>query len=63
MKITVRKEGGKWHGYIEGRPDVDETGLTYEVAKRKAESVAARIAHDAEQSARRLDTEDSKTRS
>jgi hypothetical protein len=48
MKTVLRKEGSKWHGYIEGRPEVDETGLTYEVAKRKVESVAAQLASNGE---------------
>jgi hypothetical protein len=37
MKITVRKEGGMWHGYLEGHPAVDERGLTEDVARRKVE--------------------------
>jgi hypothetical protein len=44
MKIIVRKEGGLWHGYLEGHPEVDERGLTEEVAKRKTEQVARRLA-------------------
>ncbi len=46
MKITVRKEGGMWHGYVEGRPEVDERGLTEEVARRKAERIAERLTAD-----------------
>jgi hypothetical protein len=39
MKVTVRKEGTMWHGYIEGHPEVDERGLTEEVARRKVETI------------------------
>jgi len=40
-KITVRREGGIWHGYLEGRPEVDERGLTEEMVRRKVEQLAA----------------------
>jgi hypothetical protein len=43
MKITVEKIGGIWHGTIEGHPEVDERGLTEEIAKRKAERIAERM--------------------
>ena len=36
-EIATRKVGSKWHGYIGGRPDLDETALTEEAARRKAE--------------------------
>lgn len=42
-EIKTKKTGSKWHGLIEGRPDIDETGLTEEVARRKVESVRARL--------------------
>lgn len=41
--ITTKKIGSKWHGYIEGRPDVDETALTEEAAVRKMEQLRDRI--------------------
>lgn len=44
MKITVKQEGGIWHGYLEGHPEVDERGLTEEVVRRKVEQLMARIA-------------------
>jgi hypothetical protein len=46
MKIWTQKTGGIWHGYIEGHPEVDERGLTEEIARRKVESVAARLAEE-----------------
>jgi hypothetical protein len=36
MQVTVKKVGGIWHGTVEGT-DIDERGLTEEVAGRKAE--------------------------
>jgi hypothetical protein len=39
MKITTQKTGGIWHGYLEGHPEVDERGLTEEVARRKVERI------------------------
>jgi hypothetical protein len=41
MNIQVRKIGGIWHGTIEGRPEVDERGLTENIARRKVETIAA----------------------
>jgi hypothetical protein len=38
-EITTRKVGTKWHGYIAGRPDLDETALTEEAARRKMEQL------------------------
>lgn len=32
-----------WHGYVDGHPEVDERGLTEEIARRKAQSVADRL--------------------
>lgn len=34
-EITTKKVGTKWHGYIEGRPDLDETALTEEAVRRR----------------------------
>lgn len=42
-EITTRKIGSKWHGYIEGRPDIDETALTEEAVRRKMEQLRDRI--------------------
>lgn len=39
MKITTKKIGGIWHGYREGHPEVDERGLTEEIARRKVERI------------------------
>jgi len=41
MKIRVEKTGGIWHGYVEGHPEIDERGLTAEIAERKAKEAAA----------------------
>lgn len=43
MNIRVQKVGGIWHGTIDGYPDVDERGLTEEIARRKVETVARRL--------------------
>ena len=42
-EITTKKIGSKWHGYIDGRPDLDETALTEEAARRKMEQLRDRI--------------------
>ena len=42
-EITTRKVGTKWHGYIAGRPDLDETALTEETVLRKMEQLRERI--------------------
>lgn len=42
-EIRTAKIGSKWHGYIEGRPDLDETALSEEAARRKAERLRDRI--------------------
>ena len=42
-EITTRKVGSKWHGYIAGRPDLDETALTEEAARREMEQLRDRI--------------------
>jgi hypothetical protein len=41
--VTVPRTGGIWHGYVEGHPDVDERGLTEEMARLKAERVLERL--------------------
>jgi hypothetical protein len=45
MNVEIRTErvGTKWHGYIDGRPDIDETALTEEAARRKAEQLRDRF--------------------
>ncbi len=35
LEIRTQKIGSKWLGFIEGRPDVDETALSEEAARRK----------------------------
>jgi hypothetical protein len=42
VTIVVRKTGGIWHGTIDGCLDVDERGLTPEIAERKARELAER---------------------
>ncbi len=42
-EITTRKVGTKWHGYIAGRPDLDETALTEDAVRRKMEQLRDRI--------------------
>lgn len=42
-RITTRKVGGIWHGYLEGHPEIDERGLTEEVAKRKVERIVDKM--------------------
>ena len=41
MKIEVKRIGGIWHGTVEGT-DIDERGLTAEIAERKAREMFAR---------------------
>lgn len=43
MKIRTEKIGGIWHGYLEGHAEVDERGLTEEIAREKVERLAARL--------------------
>jgi hypothetical protein len=38
----MRKEGGIWHGYHADFPQVDERGLTEEIARRKVERIVER---------------------
>jgi len=42
-EITTQRVGSKWHGYIDGRPDLDETALSEEAARRKMEQLRDRI--------------------
>jgi len=42
-EITTKRIGSKWHGYIDGRPDIDETALTDEAVRRKMEQLRDRI--------------------
>jgi len=42
-EIRTKKIGSKWHGFIEGRPDIDETALSESAAREKVESVRARL--------------------
>ena len=42
-EITTRKVGTKWHGYIDGRPDLDETALSEEAVRRKMEQLRDRM--------------------
>jgi hypothetical protein len=46
MKITTKKIGGIWHGYLEGHPEVDERALTEVIARSKVERVAAKLHRD-----------------
>lgn len=39
MRITTRKVGGIWHGYLEGHPEIDERALTEEIARQKVERI------------------------
>jgi hypothetical protein len=40
---TTKRIGSKWHGYIVGRPDLDETALSEEAVRRKMEQLRDRI--------------------
>ena len=42
-EITTRKIGSKWHGSIDGRPDIDERALSEEAVRRKMEQLRKRI--------------------
>jgi hypothetical protein len=42
-EITTQRINTKWHGYIEGRPDIDETALTEEAVRRRMEQLRERI--------------------
>jgi hypothetical protein len=39
MKITTRKIGGIWHGYLDGHPEIDERALTEEIARQKVKRI------------------------
>jgi hypothetical protein len=41
--ITTRKVGTKWHGSIEGRPDLEETALSEEAVRLKMQQLRDRI--------------------
>jgi predicted nucleic acid-binding Zn ribbon protein len=41
--IHTKKIGTKWHGTIEGRPDIDETALSEEAVRRKMEQLRDKI--------------------
>lgn len=43
LAVNVQRTGGIWHGYVEGHPEVDERGLTEEMARVKAERVVERM--------------------
>jgi hypothetical protein len=51
LAVTVQRTGGIWHGYVEGHPEVDERGLTEEMARVKAERVGKRLKEEAVSSA------------
>jgi hypothetical protein len=38
-EIRSEKIGTKWHAYLDGRPDIDQTALTEEAARRKVEEM------------------------
>jgi hypothetical protein len=42
-EIKTKKIGSKWHGYIDGRPDINETALSEEAVRRKMEHLRDRI--------------------
>jgi hypothetical protein len=42
-RVKTKKTGGMWHGYLDGHPEIDERGLTEEVARMKVERVAVRM--------------------
>ena len=43
-EITTQKIASKWHGFIKGRPDVDETALSEEVVRRKVVRLREQLA-------------------
>jgi hypothetical protein len=43
MKICIERVGGIWHGTIDGHPEIDERGLTEEIARRKILRVASQM--------------------
>jgi hypothetical protein len=42
-EITTEKVGTKWHAYLDGRPDIDQTALTEEAARRMVEQLRERF--------------------
>jgi hypothetical protein len=42
-EITTERVGMKWHAYLDGRPEIDETGLTEEAARRKVRELRDRF--------------------
>src|SRR5438067_2428586 len=38
-EITTERVGMKWHAYLDGRPDIDQTALTEEAARRMVEEL------------------------
>jgi hypothetical protein len=44
LAVTVQRTGGIW--YVEGHPEVDERGLTEEIARVKADRVVIRLRED-----------------
>jgi len=42
-EIKTKKIGSKWHGLIEGRPDIDETALSETAARRKVDRLRTQI--------------------
>jgi hypothetical protein len=43
MQTRVERVGGIWHGTIDGHPEIDERGLTEEIARRKVNDVASKL--------------------
>jgi hypothetical protein len=43
MNIETKRIGGIWHGCLEGHPEVDESGLTEEVARKKVERIVEKM--------------------
>ena len=42
-EIRTQRVGTKWHAHLDGRPDIDETALTEEAARRKVEQLRERL--------------------
>jgi len=42
-EIRTEKIGTKWHAYLDGRPDVDQTALTEDAARRMVEQMRDRF--------------------
>src|SRR5947209_3043176 len=38
-EIKTERIGTKWHAYLDGRPDIDQTALTEEAARRMVEEL------------------------